>query len=390
MKLYVEVILKLAERCNIDCKYCYFFNKENKDYASNPPYMSSETARQFVKFLRSSAPNFKETTFQIDLHGGEPLMMKRERFEEIVTILKHGLSDAAAVQFTVQTNALLIDEEWLALLSRLNVYVGVSIDGPKSYHDENRVDKNGAGTYDRTVEKIALIKQAADAGKIPGYGAICVMNPKFDARLVYETLTRTLGITNLQFLLPDESHDSVKASDVAALKRFNEALFQCWAEDDRGTVRIRSIDRMLDAILADEKRKAEIWSEAKQSIVFTLSSGGDIGHDDTLRNVIPDIFYARMNVADATFSEFLAWHATVSALLARRSAASACRSCLWREICELATRADTPLHRCKDGVADQHTIYCDCLKATYLKGAEYLALRGVPINDISRNFVEIH
>ncbi|MFJ2994237.1 radical SAM protein [Pandoraea sp. NPDC087047] len=147
MKQYVEVILKISERCNIDCKYCYFFNKENQDYLSNPPYMSSETARAFVQFLQS-APNFRGTTFQIDLHGGEPLMMKRERFEEIVTILKTGLRDAGAVQFTVQTNALLVDEAWLDLLSRLGVYVGVSIDGPKIYHDENRVDKTGAGTHD--------------------------------------------------------------------------------------------------------------------------------------------------------------------------------------------------------------------------------------------------
>ncbi|VVD65729.1 radical SAM protein [Pandoraea terrigena] len=390
MKRYVEVILKLSERCNIDCKYCYFFNKENKDYATNPPFMSSRTARAFVDFLRSSAPDFKATTFQIDLHGGEPLMMKRERFEEVVTILQDGLREAAAVQFTVQTNALLVDEAWIALLSRLNIYVGVSIDGPKVYHDENRVDKNGAGTYDRTVEKIALIRAAAEAGRIPGFGAICVMNPKFDARLVYDTLTRSLGIENLQFLLPDESHDSAKVADVVALKRFCETLFQCWTEDERGNVRVRSIDRVLDAIMAGEKRKSEIWREVNESVVFTLSSGGDIGHDDTLRNVIPDIFYARMNVADVTFSEFLAWHATVSALLARRSSAAPCRSCLWQEVCEIATRADTPLHRCKDGVADQHTVYCECLKATYIKGAEYLALRGVPVNEISRNFVEIH
>ncbi|AKC69110.1 radical SAM protein [Pandoraea oxalativorans] len=388
MKQYVEVILKVSERCNIDCKYCYFFNKENKDYASNPPYMTQQTAEDFVTFLRSS-PNLRETTFQIDLHGGEPLMMKRERFEALVTTLKNGLSDAESVQFTVQTNAMLVDEAWLDLFSRLGVYIGVSIDGPKIYHDENRVDKQGMGTYDRTVEKIALIKAAADTGLISGFGAICVMNPKFDARLVYDTLTRTLGIYNLQFLLPDESHDSVRTADVMALKWFTQALFDCWADDPRGTVRIRSIDRMLDAILADEPRKDVIWRDARSSVVFTLSSGGDIGHDDTLRNVIPDVFYARMNVASSTFSEFLAWHATVSAMLARRTTAVACRTCLWREICEIATRSDTPLHRCKNGVADQHTVYCECLKANYEKGAEYLALSGVAIEEISRNFVEV-
>ncbi|WP_087690251.1 radical SAM protein [Pandoraea sp. PE-S2R-1] len=390
MKQYVEVILKMSERCNINCTYCYFFNKENKDYEDNPPYLSAKTARDFVRFLTSSAPNLKDTTFQIDLHGGEPLMLKPERFEEIVTILRDGLADAEAVQFTVQTNALLVDETWLDLFSRLDIYVGVSIDGPKIYHDENRVDKNGDGTFDRTVEKIALLRQAVEAKRIPGLGAICVMNPKFDAQQVYDTLTRSLGITQLQFLFPDETHDSIDPANVAALTQFSKALFQCWMDDERGTVRIRSFDRVLDAILADGPRKAAIHDEVAHSTVFTLSSAGDIGHDDTLRNVIPEIFYAGMNVADVTFAEFLAWHGTINALLARHSVASVCRVCIWRDICETATRTDTALHRCKSGVADQHTVYCDCLKATYEKGAEYLALRGVPIRDISRNLVETH
>ncbi|MGC7404780.1 radical SAM protein [Pandoraea pneumonica] len=387
MKRYVEVILKISERCNINCTYCYFFNKENKDYEANPPYMSSATARHFVRFLTSS-PDLKDTTFQIDLHGGEPLMMKPERFEELVTLLRDGLAEAEAVQFTVQTNAMLVNETWLDLFARLGIYVGVSIDGPKIYHDENRIDKNGDGTFDRTAEKVALIRRAVEEERIPGLGAICVMNPKFDAQQVYDTLTRSLGITQLQFLFPDETHDSINPADVAALTRFSRALFQCWMDDERGTVRIRSFDRVLDAILADGPRQAAIRGEAAHSTVFTLSSAGDIGHDDTLRNVIPEIFYAGMNVADVNFPEFLAWHGTVSALLARQTVAGVCRVCVWRDICEMATRADTALHRCKDGVADQHTVYCDCVKATYEKGAEYLALRGVPIRDISKNFLE--
>ncbi|GAB3629320.1 Anaerobic sulfatase-maturating enzyme [Pandoraea terrae] len=102
---HVEIILKVTERCNLNCRYCYFFNKENKDFEENPALISVSTVENLVRFLRTSNYQIAETVFQIDLHGGEPLLLGPGRFSELVSIIENGLHDAREVRFTVQTNA---------------------------------------------------------------------------------------------------------------------------------------------------------------------------------------------------------------------------------------------------------------------------------------------
>ena len=34
---FVEVILKTAERCNLNCSYCYFFHGGDDSYKKHPP-----------------------------------------------------------------------------------------------------------------------------------------------------------------------------------------------------------------------------------------------------------------------------------------------------------------------------------------------------------------
>lgn len=384
---HVEIILKVAERCNLNCTYCYFFNKENKDFENNPALISMSTIKDLVRFLRTSPHEISETTFQIDIHGGEPLLLGVARFSEMLTIIKNGLHDAAAVNFTVQTNAVLIDEAWLEVFSHHQVYVGISIDGPKFQHDANRIDKRGRGTFDRMVPKISMVRQGVSDGNLPGFGAICVVSPESDARATYMCLTHDLGIAQLQFLFPDDTHDSVDPLDVKYYEAFVDDLFDCWENDTRKSVRIELIDQTLQGFLQEnvsslEDRRA---ARAAEGVAFTVSSAGDIGHDDTLRNVIPDLFNSRMNVAHATFAEFLSWYRGVSKRLSPTVPIPKCASCTWRNICEHVTNADTLLYRMKNGVADQPSIYCEALQRAYFNGATYLAKRGVSIREISKN-----
>jgi len=39
-KKTIEVVLKLTERCNIDCTYCYVFNKGDESYKKHPKYFT--------------------------------------------------------------------------------------------------------------------------------------------------------------------------------------------------------------------------------------------------------------------------------------------------------------------------------------------------------------
>ncbi len=55
------------------------------------------------------------------------------------------------MQFTIQTNGVLIDDRWATFLAQHGFLVGLSIDGPREMHDTHRVDKKGRGTFDRVM-----------------------------------------------------------------------------------------------------------------------------------------------------------------------------------------------------------------------------------------------
>lgn len=64
----LEIVLKITERCNINCTYCYIFNKGDESYKSNPPLIKEETILASKKFLLDSIINHGVTDIQIDFH----------------------------------------------------------------------------------------------------------------------------------------------------------------------------------------------------------------------------------------------------------------------------------------------------------------------------------
>ncbi len=60
--------------------------------------------------------------------------------------------------FSVQSNGVLIDDEWIDLFAGLSVNVGLSIDGPKRFHDRHRVDHQGGGSFDAVVTAIRRLQ----------------------------------------------------------------------------------------------------------------------------------------------------------------------------------------------------------------------------------------
>ena len=57
------------------------------------------------------------------------------------------------IEYTIQTNGTLIDDELAAFFKEHDFLVGISIDGPPAMHDAYRVDKGGAPTFDRVMPR---------------------------------------------------------------------------------------------------------------------------------------------------------------------------------------------------------------------------------------------
>lgn len=63
------------------------------------------------------------------------------------------------IENSIQTNATLLNEEWCRFFKKYDFLVGVSIDGPKSIHDENRINRKGFSSFDKTIKGIDLLKR---------------------------------------------------------------------------------------------------------------------------------------------------------------------------------------------------------------------------------------
>lgn len=135
--------------CNIDCKYC-FYKCRAPEVGRGKQRMSDEVLEKMIKdYLKL---NFSNSQFA--WQGGEPTLMGLDFFKKAVELQKKYSQPRQIVTNSMQTNGILLDKKWCKFLSENNFLVGISIDGPKKYHDQYRLDLGGHGTYDRVLSSI--------------------------------------------------------------------------------------------------------------------------------------------------------------------------------------------------------------------------------------------
>jgi uncharacterized protein len=91
--------------------------------------------------------------------GGEPMLMGLDFYKRAVELQKQYGAPGQTVSNALQTNAILIDEKWCDFLRENKFLVGISIDGPKEYHDYYRVDHAGGGTFEKVMAAIELCRK---------------------------------------------------------------------------------------------------------------------------------------------------------------------------------------------------------------------------------------
>ena len=97
----------------------------------------------------------------------------------------------------LQTNGVLLNDEWCAFLRDNRFLVGLSIDGPQELHDRFRVDKGGQPTF----ERVLAAGQRLHKYQVP-FNTLTVVN-RINAKKpldVYRFLSRELRPRQLQFI----------------------------------------------------------------------------------------------------------------------------------------------------------------------------------------------
>lgn len=160
-RYYVKSLcLNVAHDCNLRCKYC-FASKGN--YSGKRELMSSEVGKKAVDFLVENSGNMRNV--EIDFFGGEPLLAM-ETVKEVVSYAKTLEKEyRKRFNFTITTNALLLDDNTINYLHKNMDNVVLSLDGRKNVNDHIRVRADGSGSYDDIVYKIQKMVEIRERDK---------------------------------------------------------------------------------------------------------------------------------------------------------------------------------------------------------------------------------
>jgi uncharacterized protein len=255
--------------CNLDCTYCFFLSKEAL-YPNATHRMPEETLEAYIRQLLEAHTGPEVT---VAWQGGEPTLMGIDFFRKSVELVDQYRRPGQQVEYTFQTNGILLNDEWSDFLKQNNFLVGLSVDGPKEMHDRYRVNKAGEGTFDRVMRGWENLRSCGVEVNI-----LCTVHAanQDHGRRVYRFFRDTMGARYLQFipiverstpdllplanlgwsdraggkrLLYTQSGSAVTERTVDSRKygRFLIDIFEDWVRHDVGEVFVQLFDVTLNA-----------------------------------------------------------------------------------------------------------------------------------------------
>jgi uncharacterized protein len=294
----MQLILKVASRCNLNCSYCYVYNKGDTSWRSRPATMSDEVFAASIDRTADYCRAAGERSVLLTFHGGEPCLVGVERFSVWCRTARERLS-GLDVAISIQTNGTLIDEHWLRAFHEHAVGVGVSIDGPAVIHDRFRVDHAGRGSYGRVTSALTMLR---DAGL--RYGLLCVIPLGSDPVVVHRHFV-SLGAPSVTYLFPDYIHETI--GEVRGLfgetpcADFLIGVFEEWWSNGTLEFQVRDLWNMARVILGGESRIEMIGNPAP--LYFFVEADGSIEGLDALRVCEDGIAGTNLNVLTASFED---------------------------------------------------------------------------------------
>jgi uncharacterized protein len=379
----IDVVLKVTERCNLACPYCYFFFGGDESHALHPPTVQTATVIGLIDYIRRSVTTSAIDALRVILHGGEPLLLKKQSFDTLCDALRVSLGPLCNLTIALQTNGVLLDKDWIDLFEKHGVTVGVSMDGEPEAHDKTRITKRGKGTYKETRQGWDLLKAAAEEGRIEEPGLICVIDPKNNGRTAYEHFANEMRAKQFNFLLPDVNHDTPGIDDtfVRHCTRYLTEVFEAWSAQGDSSINVRFITESLYPLVSDDAMASLCSHSSQGQSLIAVSSNGEIVPNDVLRGLSPEFRSNDITVFNSDLDRTLRSPAWKAVAQAESSLCDTCMQCEWRNVC----RGGSPQHRySRNNGFDNPSVFCEGLKSYFTVLARRAIRAGIEMEKIGQ------
>lgn len=250
-------LIMCTNECNMRCKYCF-----EESIHRNMHLPITEIRNEFDFFINNYLGTFAEQLIEINkkqgkkktnicFHGGEPLLIGKELFEKACSLLR----EYPNIEITIQTNATLLDEDYIELLRKYDVHVGISIDGYEELNDLNRVMMNGKGSFSVIENNIKLMKEK---GVIVGALATVTSETVKHPEEFYNFFKKyNLDFSfNPLFIAPDQITECSGLTQADFIS-FYKKMFYIWINDKDSDISITCFDRIIKAMTL----KKEVYME---------------------------------------------------------------------------------------------------------------------------------
>lgn len=355
----LELILMPSMACNLACRYCYVLDKHSD-------VMDIELAKSAIRQV--VAANDAAVPTRVYWHGAEPLMAGLRFYRDICewTRAEYGLD---AIQHSIQTNGLLLNDEWYDFFIENHVTTGISLDGPPDLHNRWRVTRNGRGTFDLVFEKIMAARQ-----KKLYFDVLCVVTrPTLDqADELWDFFWQHKIDFGFEPVVPENEWMAQELGlDARAYGEFAIHLFDRWFfQPERRLRMVAPLHHVLKAILSGGNSVCT-FSENCGRHYLTVDTAGDV-YPCILFAGSPAAAYGNLRVDSL---DVILTSSRRQAVLTRRARNFApCAGCRWLALCQ----GGCPYHAAKQhGRTNAPDLFCESYQMLFehvsRRVREYLA-----------------
>lgn len=221
-----SILIKPASSaCNIKCKYCFYRSLSEQRDKSFCGMMTLETLEVLVKKALEYADDFCSFAFQ----GGEPTLAGLDFYKKLIEFQQKYNYKKVTIQNTIQTNGMVIDDDWAGFFAENHFLVGLSLDGNRRVNSL-RVDSNDDEIFNRLMQTIKCF----DKYKVE-YNIVSVVTKLSTQNVRYTyNFFKSKGFMYQQFIpCLDESPDKSSEYSLSPKEYGNylNELFDLWYED---------------------------------------------------------------------------------------------------------------------------------------------------------------
>ena len=232
-----QVFVKpIGSICNLDCRYCYYLKKRHLYPDAESFRMPDDVLEEYIVQHIEASPG---EVIRFSWHGGEPTVLGLDYFHKIVALQKKHQPDNKRIVNGIQTNGTLLDEDWCRFFADEGFAVGVSLDGPREFHDRYRVTKEQGPTHMQALRGYRLLQKHRVYTDI-----LCVVNAdNVRYPLQVYRFFKKIGAQYISFLPMVEPKPGGGVSELSvpaeAWGEFLCTVFDEWRDMDIGKVKVQ-------------------------------------------------------------------------------------------------------------------------------------------------------